>query len=195
MPAAFGPRLPWAAALLALVVAAPLPAQSPLPQPCADGSRAGAPRCGAEPAPRPVTLERLFAADFESGSAFELSAGAARDGAGPRNGAYAARIDPGGAMTAAVSLANRASPLVEFSVTVAGEEATAVVEYFDGAAWSALLRLEGRGATAGLTAYRFWLPRLANVPGFRLRFRTTSPGGALYVDDVSVWAPRVMPPP
>ena len=88
-----------------------------------------------------------------------------RDGEGLRNGGYAARLDAGGAMTATDSAGQPGGAVVEFELAAVslGPEATAFVEYFDGASWHLLVRPTGTGRTggAGLTAHRFWLPHLA----------------------------------
>jgi hypothetical protein len=180
---------------VALLVAASARAQVSLP--CADGSRPGVPACGTDQLLEPIALERVFAEDFERGLSFGVSGRVSRDAEGPRSGGYAARLEADGGITAVIPLINRTAPLVEFAMAPVGlgPGATAVAEYHDGAGWQPLLRLTKDAGAAGLTAYRFRLPHLVNVAEFGLRFRLTGSAGVLYVDDVSVWAPRLIPPP
>jgi hypothetical protein len=169
------------AGLCAALAAGAAAAQAP---PCADPPRPGVPACGAPS--RPVALERVFADGFERGLAWS-SAGAVAGAGG------AVRLGAGGSIAATVPLVNRSGPLVAFEMAAGGlpAGAVAVAEYYDGSAWRPLLRI-GNGPA---TPYRFWLRDVGNLADFGLRFAVHGTAGHAVVDEVSVWAPRVRPPP
>jgi hypothetical protein len=155
--------------------------------PCADPPRPGLPACGAPS--RPVALEQVFADGFERGLAWSSAGAVTRIGAG----GGAVRLGAGGSIAVAVPLVNRRGPLVAFEMGAGGlpAGAAAVAEYYDGSAWRPLLRI-GNGPA---TVHRFWLRDVGNLADFGLRFAVTGAAGHAVVDDVSVWAPRVRPPP
>ena len=186
---------------LGLSLAGAAHAQLQAPRPCSDQERKGAPRCDEGGRSRPVTLERLLSEDFEKSLTWDHTGDVVWYVGEPSNGRRAVRIGGGGTVTVAVPLVNRADAVVIFAMGMSGLDLPgegARADYFTSSGWEPLVQVSGGPVEAGeLPQFAFALPDLANVPAFKLRFAVTGSdrNGYAYIDDVSVWAPRVVPPP
>ena len=76
-----------------------------------------------------------------------------------------------------------------------GSGASAVAEYFDGSRWKELARVPVGGFAGALKSYMVSLREVQSGADFKLRFGLAGQGGLAVIDDVSVWAQRIVPPP
>ena len=184
-----------ATAWLGLWFTSPGCAQVP---PCADEPRAGVPACGDERSSRPVALARVFSDDFERPEPWTTTGEVTWYLGEPEDGGFSVLLGDGGSITATIPLINRSSPLVAFRMAARGLEgsgASAVAEYFDGSRWKELARVPVGGSAGALKSYMVSLREVQSGADFKLRFGLAGQGGLAVIDDVSVWAQRIVPPP
>lgn len=217
--------LPALLAALIFVVAFPAHAQS---QPCSSTGEPGIPACADNTAySKPITLERVFGDDFESGIKWEKKGSITEYKGIPREGTRAVMLRQNGSITKAVSLANKGNHVLitfkmgaysletkkderptppppvadkaEPSAPVSRKNESVNAEYYDGKTWVPLATIANGSAAEdqALHTYASYIPSLSNPSTFKLRFRIdgSDQQDYGYVDDVAIWAARIMPPP